>query len=104
MTTSTSFSSGPNAAASDRVPDEPYSKPVMRQTQAVIGVVISGGVLGAYFVDPAWVILPAIAGVGLVVAGLSGMCPMAALIARLPWNRGSVRESCGTCCDGGSRA
>lgn len=60
---------------------------VLRQTQAMIGLVLLGGAAAAYFVDIAWLLAPAFVGVGLLVAGLTGVCPMALLIARLPWNR-----------------
>ncbi|CAG0988344.1 Inner membrane protein YgaP [Phycisphaerales bacterium] len=90
---------------SDVYSDAAHSKPVMRQTQGMIGVVLLGGVGAAYLVDPAWVALPAIVGVGLVFAGLTGNCPMASFIARLPWNRGSGGGSGATdgCCGGGCR-
>lgn len=64
---------------------------VLRQTQGMIGVVILGSVAAAYFFGAAWTIIPAIIGTGLVVAGLSGICPMAMLIAKMPWNRSLVR-------------
>ncbi len=68
---------------------------ILRQTQALIGLVILSGVAGAALASLWWVIVPAIVGVGLVVAGITGVCPMALLIARLPWNRGG--PACSRC-------
>lgn len=92
------------ASASDRVPSRTASAEspaVLRQTQGLIGLVIVGGAAAAYFVNIAWLIAPAFVGVGLLVAALTGVCPMALLIARLPWNRTAGRTS-GCAC--GNRA
>ncbi|MFO0831988.1 MAG: DUF2892 domain-containing protein [Phycisphaerales bacterium] len=59
----------------------------MRQTQVVIGVMLLAGVALTWFVDRAWLGLPAFIGVALLFAGGSGVCPMAHVIARMPWNR-----------------
>jgi rhodanese-related sulfurtransferase len=60
---------------------------VQRQTQAVVGSMILTGVLLGAFVAKGWLVLCAIAGLGLLNAGLSGVCPLANGIARMPWNR-----------------
>jgi hypothetical protein len=78
--------------------DVPHSNPVLRQTQALIGTVILAGVALAYLVHVAWLVLPAIVGVGLLAAGVTGVCPMALLIARLPWNRAAERAHKAGCC------
>jgi hypothetical protein len=75
----------------------------MRQTQALIGVVLLTSVAAEYFVDMAWIVVPVVVGLGLVFAGASGFCPMASLIARMPWNRSAEtdrRASTGGCCGG----
>jgi hypothetical protein len=36
-------------------------------------------------------------GCGLLFAGLTGMCGLALLLAKMPWNRA---QSCGSCCEG----
>ena len=82
----------------------PHSKSVMRQTQGLMGVILLSGVAAAYFVSMAWMAVPVVIGAGLLFAGLSGMCPMASLIARMPWNRAAEadgRGSSGGCCGGG---
>jgi hypothetical protein len=48
-------------------------------------------------------VVPVVVGLGLVFAGASGFCPMASLIARMPWNRSAEtdrRASTGGCCGG----
>ena len=91
------------STSGDVYADNPHSKSVMRQTQALIGAVLLGGVAAAYFVNMAWVVVPVIIGFGLLFAGVSGMCPMAALVAHLPWNKAAeadYRASSGGCCGG----
>lgn len=93
----------PSPTSGDVYADAPHSKSVMRQTQGLIGVVLLGGVAAAYFVSMAWVLLPVIIGLGLLFAGVSGMCPMASLIASMPWNKtaeADYRTSSGGCCGG----
>gem|GEM_PF-2084100 len=83
--------------------DSPHSKTVMRQTQALIGVTLLAGVAAAYFLSMAWVVVPLVIGLGLVFAGASGHCPMAFLVARMPWNNAAEskhRASSGDCCGG----
>lgn len=65
---------------------------VMRQTQALIGVMLLASAAATYFVDVAFVGVAAFMGCGLLLAAIRGNCPMASVIARLPWNRGA---SCG---------
>ena len=80
----------------------PRSSPVARQTQATIGLVTLAGSALSFLVDPLWVLVPAVIGVALLVAGASGICPLALLISRMPWNRRSgssapdAGASCGT--------
>ncbi len=61
--------------------------PLMRQVQIAAGsLALLGVVLGA-FVAPAFYLLSGFVGAGLILAGISGNCPMANLLARMPWNR-----------------
>jgi rhodanese-related sulfurtransferase len=61
--------------------------PIMRQVQLAAGLlVLAGAGLGA-FVDHWFYLLSAFVGGGLTVAGLTGYCGMALLLARMPWNR-----------------
>lgn len=90
----------PHAPEARNIP--PHTNAVMRQTQATIGIVLLAGTAATYFVSTAFAIVPAIIGLGLCNAGITGICPMASLIGRLPWNRGPearLRASKG-CCTG----
>jgi hypothetical protein len=61
--------------------------PIMRQVQITAGsLVVLGAALGA-LVDPRFHGLSAFVGAGLVFAGIMGLCPMANLLALMPWNR-----------------
>ncbi len=60
---------------------------VNRQVQITAGaLVLSGVVLGAA-VSPAFYLLSAFVGAGLMMAGITGWCGMARLLAIMPWNR-----------------
>jgi rhodanese-related sulfurtransferase len=61
--------------------------PVIRQVQIVAGsLVVLGTVLGAT-VSPWFLLLSGFVGAGLAFAGATGVCGMAALLLRLPYNR-----------------
>lgn len=58
-----------------------------RQVQIAVGsLVLLGTVLGT-LVWPGFYALPGLLGAGLLFAGLSGICGMARLLQRMPWNR-----------------
>lgn len=60
--------------------------PLHRQVQLTIGLMlITGSVLGFLF-SPAWFLFTGFIGAGLTVAGLTGFCGLAMVIARMPWN------------------
>ncbi|MCW5762429.1 MAG: rhodanese family protein [Phycisphaeraceae bacterium] len=60
---------------------------VMRQVQMTIGVGVLAGCALTWFVHPLFVLLPAFFGAGLLFAGATGTCGLAAVIGRMPWNR-----------------
>ncbi|MBI2070942.1 MAG: rhodanese-like domain-containing protein [Elusimicrobia bacterium] len=65
--------------------------PIMRQVQIVAGgLALLGGLIPGLW----WV--AAVAGAGLLFAGLSGTCMMAGLLARMPWNKSS--DAPRSCC------
>lgn len=82
-----------NNCTSDRA--LPRSTPVARQTQATIGLVTLIGTTLSFLVDPLWLVIPAFIGVALLLAGASGICPLALLISRMPWNRSATASSAG---------
>lgn len=60
---------------------------VERQVRSTVGIMILLGLVLAWQFGPGWLVLPAIAGVGLLSAGVTGYCPLSTAIAALPWNR-----------------
>ncbi len=97
---STTVTHGPAVTMSRKAEEQSHSPRIMRQTQALMGLVLITGTLCAYLLGPDWLIIPAFIGCGLMFAGMSGLCPMASLIARMPWNRDVGSESRGSCCGG----
>ena len=64
-----------------------FFMPLDRQVQLTIGLMlIAGSVLGALF-SPAWFLLTGFIGAGLTLAGLTGFCGLAMMMARMPWNQ-----------------
>ena len=61
--------------------------PLMRQVQIAAGSLVLLGLALNATVAPAWILLSWIVGAGLMVAGVSGFCGMARLLAAMPWNR-----------------
>lgn len=60
---------------------------VMRQVQIAAGVLVLSGVALGLSVHPAFFGLSAFVGAGLALAGVTGFCGMARVLALLPWNR-----------------
>ncbi len=70
--------------------------PLDRQLQITIGILVITGVLLAKFVDPSWIWLSGFVGAGLLFAGLTGICALRSVLARMPWNQ--AKASCSGCC------
>lgn len=62
---------------------------VMRQVQIIVGSMVLVG----YF-RPDLSILVLIAGLGMLVAGLTDTCMMATVLGKMPWNRVSDSRAC----------
>jgi rhodanese-related sulfurtransferase len=71
--------------------------PLMRQVQITVGLISAAGAAFALTVNPLFAIIPLVMGCGLLFAGLTGMCGLALLLAKMPWNRA---QRCGSCCEG----
>ncbi len=61
--------------------------PIIRQVMITAGVLILLSVFSSIFHHFAWIYLAAGVGLGLLIAGLTGWCGMALLLARMPWNK-----------------
>jgi hypothetical protein len=59
----------------------------MRQVRIVVGTLVALGVLLGFLVHPGFYGLSAFVGAGLLLAGVTGSCLLANLLARLPYNR-----------------
>lgn len=60
---------------------------IMRQVQIGAGTLVLAGVVLGLLVAPGFFGLSAFVGAGLLVAGATGWCGMARLLALMPWNR-----------------
>lgn len=67
--------------------------PLDRQMRTFAGILIFTGAVLALVANPVFAWIPMFMGAGLVFAGLTGLCPMMNLIAKMPWNR----AACGRC-------
>jgi rhodanese-related sulfurtransferase len=61
--------------------------PLQQQVFIAIGAMVVVGVLLGHFVNPAWLILAGFPGCGLIFAGFTGFCPLAMVMAKMPWNQ-----------------
>jgi rhodanese-related sulfurtransferase len=62
-----------------------------RQIRIIAGSLVFTGVLLGTLVNPYFYILSGFVGLGLVFAGVTDICPMGMMVARMPWNQ--VRDS-----------
>jgi rhodanese-related sulfurtransferase len=88
-------------AAGYPVVEGEFALPLERQVRIVAGLLVVIGVVLGWQVNPAFYGLSAFVGCGLVMAGITDWCPMASLIARMPWNQRGCGSCCGRCGDGG---
>lgn len=63
--------------------------PVMQQTQIAVGGLLLVFLGLGTWVTPWALVLAAALGAGLIVAGVSGTCGLAMVLAKAPWNRTS---------------
>lgn len=59
---------------------------IMRQMQIAVGSIILLGLLLSQVISTYFIVLPIIAGAGLLFAGITGYCGMAKLLMVMPWN------------------
>jgi hypothetical protein len=58
----------------------------MRQVQIIVGTIILACTILAVTVSPWFLVGTGFFGTGLVFAGVSGFCGMAAILGVMPWN------------------
>lgn len=67
---------------------------IMRQVQIIMGLLILLSLILFYTVSPYFILLTIFAGLGLLIAGITGFCGMAKLLMLLPWNRVNHSSDC----------
>jgi rhodanese-related sulfurtransferase len=68
--------------------------PLYRQVMIAAGLLLLIG-LGLSFLHPAFILIDWFVAAGLTFAGVTGYCPMAHLLEKMPWNSAA-------CCEGGT--
>jgi len=71
--------------------------PVFRQVMVAAGLILLTSLLLAR-IDVRWLWVTGFVAVGLLVGGLTGFCPMAKLLAWMPWNRMKPVTNPSSCC------
>lgn len=75
------------AAGMPTVTDKRQPLEIMRQVQIIGGSLVLLSALLGLVIAPAFLLIAAAVGGGMVHAGVTGSCAMARLLAPLPWNR-----------------
>jgi rhodanese-related sulfurtransferase len=65
-----------------------------RQLRITAGFLVLVGVALGFLIHPSFFGLSAFVGAGLIFAGITDSCPMALLIAKMPWNGDNKECSC----------
>jgi rhodanese-related sulfurtransferase len=75
-----------------------------RQVRIAAGALVFTGAVLGYFVHPAFIGISAFVGAGLMFAGITDTCGMGMMLAKMPWNTRSNKQSAakGGCCSGTS--
>ena len=64
--------------------------PILRQVQIIAGSIITIFSLLALVFNPLWILGALFIGCGLVFAGISGVCTLAILLSKAPWNNKKI--------------
>ncbi|EOC0264368.1 rhodanese family protein [Cronobacter dublinensis] len=75
------------AAGYPVITDRRQPLPLMRQVHIVAGTLALSGTLAGATLATGFYIIPGVIGAGLLVAGVTGWCGMAKLLAAMPWNK-----------------
>jgi hypothetical protein len=71
-----------------------------RQVRIGAGFLVLCGTLLGVFVHPALLAVPGLVGAGLIFAGISDICGMGMLLAKMPWNQAKAESGQEVCCEG----
>jgi len=71
-----------------------------RQVRFAAGAFALAGFALAYWVDVRLIAIPIFVGFGLVFSGVTDLCPMALLLAKMPWNQKKATPPAKNCCMG----
>ena len=82
---------GWQAAGLPVVRDASAPLPIVRQVMIAAGLLIVAFTALAAFVNPWFLAGTGFMGAGLAFAGVTGICGMATVLAKMPWNRASSR-------------
>jgi len=72
-------------------------KPLMQQALLGAGILNGSGILLSLLVHPAFIGFSVIVATGLILAGTTGICLMALILAKMPWNRKPMDASALSC-------
>ena len=67
--------------------------PLMRQVLIAAGSLVAGFGVAAVYAHPAWIWGAIAVGGGMVFAGTTGICGMALLLQKMPWNQRAAGPS-----------
>jgi len=67
--------------------------PLDKQVQLAIGLLLVTASILGILLSPAWFFMTGLIGAGLTVAGLTGFCGLALVMAKMPWNQNIARCS-----------
>jgi anti-sigma factor RsiW len=75
--------------------------PMMRQIMITVGTMVLALSALAATVSPWFVAGIAAIGAGLLFAGLTGICALATVLSKMPWNRSPLATAATSCSTGG---
>ena len=61
--------------------------PIVRQVMIMAGILILAGTILGIILNPLWILLSGLVGMGLLFAGFTGICAMQKILAQMPWNK-----------------
>jgi rhodanese-related sulfurtransferase len=71
--------------------------PIIRQVMITVGTMVLAFVALGALVHPLWLLGAGAMGAGLLFAGATGICAMASLLGRAPWNKTPLVKQCHQC-------